>query len=199
MTVPIIERLAERRATVGLTQADVAGRMGTSQSVIARLEAGGRDPRISTLERYAEAVGAGLEVRVPVGPLPMSAARLAERIGGRLARGSEPSTATFREVIQFIDDVQGLSDDETRAMLRPVPPSTGDRRWDAMVAAAAEWVAGLHGIPAPRWTKSPSRKVAAPGWVITPHVRLHDLVRANTPGEFARHGVYIDRDSLASV
>jgi predicted transcriptional regulator len=42
---------------LGLSQTEVAARMGTSQSAVARLEAGDVDIRLSTLERYAAAVG----------------------------------------------------------------------------------------------------------------------------------------------
>lgn len=49
--------LTERRVELGLTQTDVAARMGTSQSAVARIEAGHLDVRMSTIERYAEAVG----------------------------------------------------------------------------------------------------------------------------------------------
>lgn len=48
--------LAERRAALGLTQTEVARRMGTSQPAVSRLEAGG-DVRISTLTRYLDVVG----------------------------------------------------------------------------------------------------------------------------------------------
>jgi DNA-binding XRE family transcriptional regulator len=41
-----------------IAQAEVARRMGTTQSVIARLESGKVDPTLSTLERYASALGA---------------------------------------------------------------------------------------------------------------------------------------------
>ncbi len=49
--------LVSRRQAVGLSQTEVAARMGTSQSAVARLEAGEADVRLSTLERYAAAVG----------------------------------------------------------------------------------------------------------------------------------------------
>lgn len=45
----------------GLTQAEVARRMGTTQPALARLERGEADPRLSTIERYAEVVGWKLE------------------------------------------------------------------------------------------------------------------------------------------
>lgn len=65
----VLADLVVRRQAVGLTQADVATRMGTSQSAVARLEAGGVDARLSTLERYAAAVGQRLELRLH-GPRP---------------------------------------------------------------------------------------------------------------------------------
>ena len=49
--------LTTRRVQLGLTQTEVAARMGTSQSAVARLEAGHLDVRMSTIERYAAAVG----------------------------------------------------------------------------------------------------------------------------------------------
>lgn len=58
----VVRDLAERREELGLSQATVAARMGTSQSAVARMEAGGVDVRLSTLDRYAAALG--LEVRV---------------------------------------------------------------------------------------------------------------------------------------
>ena len=54
------EALVTRRRAVGLSQTEVAARMGTSQSAVARLEAGEADIRLSTLERYADAVGLDL-------------------------------------------------------------------------------------------------------------------------------------------
>jgi transcriptional regulator with XRE-family HTH domain len=53
--------LTNRRLSVGLSQTEVATRMGTSQSAVARLEAGEGDVRLSTLERYAAAVGMTLD------------------------------------------------------------------------------------------------------------------------------------------
>lgn len=52
----LIRSLAERRKLLNLSQTEVAARMGTSQSALARLEAGEGDPLLSTIERYATAV-----------------------------------------------------------------------------------------------------------------------------------------------
>jgi transcriptional regulator with XRE-family HTH domain len=50
-------QLVARRQALGLSQTEVAARMGTSQSAVARLETGDADVRLSTLERYAVALG----------------------------------------------------------------------------------------------------------------------------------------------
>ncbi len=50
--------LIAARSRAGLTQGEVAARMGTTQSVVARLESGRRAPSMRTVERYAQAVGA---------------------------------------------------------------------------------------------------------------------------------------------
>ena len=53
----LVRELAEQRQAAGLSQTEVAARMGTSQSAVARLESGTADVRATTLERYAAAVG----------------------------------------------------------------------------------------------------------------------------------------------
>ena len=53
----IVDQLAELRREQGLSQTEIAARMRTSQSAVARLEAGREDIRLSTLRRYAGAMG----------------------------------------------------------------------------------------------------------------------------------------------
>lgn len=52
------------RNRAGLTQADVAERMGTTQSAIARIESGRRQPSMRTVQRYAQAIGCKAVVRL---------------------------------------------------------------------------------------------------------------------------------------
>jgi len=58
----IAEKVTERRATLGYSQRELAELVGTTQSAIARLERGGRPPRIDTLLRIAEALECDLIV-----------------------------------------------------------------------------------------------------------------------------------------
>lgn len=53
----LIQALITARTKAGLSQTELATRMGTRQSTIARLEAGGQMPSLRTLYRYAEATG----------------------------------------------------------------------------------------------------------------------------------------------
>ncbi|MEL7156735.1 MAG: helix-turn-helix transcriptional regulator [Actinomycetota bacterium] len=58
--IELIDRLSELRRSRGLSQTEVAARMGTSQSALARLESGQTDVRVSTLARYAAALDADI-------------------------------------------------------------------------------------------------------------------------------------------
>jgi predicted transcriptional regulator len=58
----IAEKVAERRLEKNLSQRELAERCGTTQSAIARLERGGRPPRIDTRLRIAEALECELVV-----------------------------------------------------------------------------------------------------------------------------------------
>ena len=59
-------QLANRRVALGITQTEAAVLMSTSQSSIARLESGEHDLRLSTLERYADALGCSIEMVLAV-------------------------------------------------------------------------------------------------------------------------------------
>ena len=51
------QELARRRREAGLTQQQVAERMGTTQEAISRIEAGRRLPNVPVVDRYAKAIG----------------------------------------------------------------------------------------------------------------------------------------------
>jgi len=53
----LVRELAELREAMSVSQTRLAARMGTSQSAVARLEGGDVDARVSTLARYAAALG----------------------------------------------------------------------------------------------------------------------------------------------
>lgn len=58
----VAHALIEARTRAGLSQAELAERMETSQSVVARMESGRHLPSTRSLQRYARAVGARLNI-----------------------------------------------------------------------------------------------------------------------------------------
>ena len=64
----LFEELLKARTVAGLTQAQVAKRMGTKTPAIARLESGGgnkkHSPSLSTLQKYAQAVDCHVEIKL---------------------------------------------------------------------------------------------------------------------------------------
>lgn len=79
-----LDEVLKARTESGLTQAEVAKRVGTSQSAIARLESAERkhSPSIATLQRYARALGYKVEVRL------VKKGRLIQRPRGRAVKGT---------------------------------------------------------------------------------------------------------------
>lgn len=59
----IIRAIIEARITSGLSQKELAGKMGTKQSVISRLESGNANPSIKFLQKIAVALDAHLVVK----------------------------------------------------------------------------------------------------------------------------------------
>ena len=74
-----LDEVLRARAESGLTQAQVAERVGTTQSAIARLESAEakHSPSIATLQKYAKAIGYKVEVRL------VKERRLTTRSSGR--------------------------------------------------------------------------------------------------------------------
>ena len=62
----LLDQFLKARAAQGLTQAQVAEKIGTTQSAVARMESGSgkHSPSLATLTKYADALGCKLEVRL---------------------------------------------------------------------------------------------------------------------------------------
>ena len=79
----LVIELTGQRQSAGLSQTEVAARMGTSQSAVARIEAGEADVRVSTLERYAAAIGSHITWRLrEAGPRQRPEEEFDENVSG---------------------------------------------------------------------------------------------------------------------
>ena len=80
-----LDQVLAARKAAGLTQADIAQRIGTTQSAIARLESGSGKhlPSLATLHKYANAVGCRVEIRLVKGTAPAKRAGVRTAAAGR--------------------------------------------------------------------------------------------------------------------
>jgi predicted transcriptional regulator len=95
--------LREARKESGLTQAELARRLGTTQPEIARLEAIGANPRLETLRRVVEATGRRLELNTA----PLAATLDETMIRSNLALTPRERLRHFRDAYSSVARLVG--------------------------------------------------------------------------------------------
>jgi len=114
---------------------------------------------------------------------PMSLAGLARFVA------AEPDFDTqWRLVVEFLKEYHQEPAGERQRLLADAPGSTGDERWDVLLAGVAEHLAMRDGMDAPGWSESRRlRRFWFP--FDTPGARAQALVHA--PAAFRRRGVFV--------
>jgi transcriptional regulator with XRE-family HTH domain len=189
-----ISRLVrEARSDAGITQAALARRAGTAQPAVAAYETGMRTPSVATLERLLSACECDLELnaRPRMRRGAASLEQIAQVMSEDLKQRREEDA--LRLLFGFADDFRGSSRPGRIALVREEPPPTGDPRFDAALAGAAELFAREAGLATPGWVEGPVRFVE-PWWFVSSRPTLDAYVLAHTPAVFARHGVFIARE-----
>jgi transcriptional regulator with XRE-family HTH domain len=192
-SLEIAKLIRNARQAAHITQLEVARRSATTQPAVAAYESGARTPTVGTLERLLGACDCDLEIcaRPRVRRGAASLQELAPTIAEDLAQGLEHDA--LRLLYGFADDFRGSSRPGKIALLHDEPPTTGDARFDAALAGAAEFFARESTIPAPRWVDEPGRFVE-PGWFVASKPAFDAYTLAHAPAVFARHGVFIARE-----
>ena len=183
--------LRQARRAGAFTQRALAAASGDTQSAIADVETGRHDPGVDRLERLVRPLG----YQVTIIPTRRSTAGdAADRVATWLQEGEE--SRAVRAVLQLNDDLASESP-AVRVALAVTPPApTGDRRFDALIAAVVEHQLRAEKLPLPEWVHAADRRLDQP-WVVD---RLAGGdVAARTPRAFRRHNVLIDPIELASV
>jgi hypothetical protein len=122
---------------------------------------------------------------------PMTLAGLA----GRLARQADGRTR-WKLIWEFLEEYRWEPADAQPALLTDEPSSTGDERWDALLAALAEYLAAQHDLAPPDWADL--RVLRQPWFPAELEVQRADaLVRA--PAAFRKHGVYLSVRDLEAA
>ena len=185
--------IRDARHLAGITQAQLAGRAGTTQPAVAAYESGARRPNLATLSRLLDGCEHDVEVlaRPRVRRGAVSLAELSPVISEDLS-GDRESDAV-RLLFGFADDFRGSSRPGRMTLIAEEPPPTGDARFDAALAGIAEFFAAEAGIAAPAWVNGPGRFLE-PWWFVASRPAFHAYTLANTPALFARHGVFMARE-----
>lgn len=148
--------IRDARSTARRSQAEVAEAAGVSRQWLVRLEGGHEGAELGKVLRVlaelglAAPAGGGHDAPPRVGSW-MTAADLADAVGAELRRGD--TTFALRLLARAVADLRSLHEraDVDRFLVEPA--STGDRRWDVLVAATVARECRLRGLATPPWTE----------------------------------------------
>lgn len=100
----------------------------------------------------------------------------------------------------FFEFFRGAGDEgaDLPELIREEPPRVGDPRFDAILAAAAEYVAYRHGLKVPGWAVDDSRTLNF-GWFVPEYQQARRWAMVDSPPAFKARGVYIEERDLANV
>ncbi len=191
MTAAILLRAA--RLHRGVAQAELARRSGTGQADVSLIERGHRVPTVDTLARLLRSTGHQL-IAVPVrGATGVeAAATIADELGeGRADKA-------FRTFISY-SDALSAADPVGRVILSAAAPaSTGDKAWDAAIAAVTEYWLDRAEAPKPEWLDDQSRALSSPSPLgYSRYAPAPDP--AEVPPQFLSRNILLDETTLASV
>jgi hypothetical protein len=97
---------------------------------------------------------------------------------------------------EFLEEFRWESPATQIALLMDEPPSVGDERWDALLAALAEHLAAKHDLAPPGWTEQ--RVLARPWFPAELRVQRADAL-VHAPAAFRKHGVYLAAADLEAA
>lgn len=118
----------------------------------------------------------------------------------RRCLGAEPPDRheALRWAAQFVADFERAPAGERPGLVVDEPATTGDLRWDALLAGLAEHLCFHHVLPVPRWALDPGRFLET-WWFVSPYPSVHASAFVATPAALANRGVILHASSLTSV
>ena len=198
--LPTGASLRTARARLGLTQAQAAQLLATSQANVSAYESGRLRPGRVVAERidaFAALAPDSVYAAYSASTVPSTAAAIRTDLSQ-----DRSESDMLRIVIQASDDFARLTEQADRDFFLTEPSPTGSRRWDALIAGLAVHLCRIAGMDrTPMWTTDPSRVLDDIWWF----GRSHDVLamrsrtlREAIPSMRAR-GVMFGRANLESV
>jgi hypothetical protein len=112
-----------------------------------------------------------------------------------LSRTSDEKTR-WKLFWEFLEEYRWEPQDTQIALLLDEPPTVGDERWDALLAALAEHLAAKHDLAPPGWAEL--RVLVRPWFPAELRVQRADAL-VHAPAAFRKHGVYLSAADLEAA
>lgn len=196
-TQAVVDGLREALTDSGLTQFEFAAALGTSASRFSAYLAGKTTPSAALYLRSLR-LAAGLKAARERGWMtPQSTTREI-----RQALGQGDTLWALKMTLQGRDHLRELlrSHEGAAAAWTANPRTTGDLKWDALLAALTEHEFAAADREPPEWTQFEDRRLGAQDEWILPSLLLDVAeVRAATPSWLAEHGIYAAERDLVTA
>ncbi len=101
-------------------------------------------------------------------------------------------------VRDFLDQVNRRDEGELTELIRARPEPTTSRKADALLAAVAEHLAAVKGVPCPTWVREPERFLDS-FWFVSDVPGFRATALAQTPMALKRRGIFWPARSLERV
>ena len=101
----------------------------------------------------------------------------------------------LRLVLRFFEHYEQAGLDDRTRMVVEAPAETGDQRFDAMLAAVAEYSCAVYEVVPPAWVNE-ARFFLDEFWFVAGLPGLEADALANSPISFARRGVFVNSGAL---
>ena len=192
--------LRSSRLRLGITQGRTADLLGTRQSNVSAYEQGALLPGTDVAGRIRALANLATDSAYPrtsIGTLPAHAACLRKDL--KAGRGPE---VLIRRIIQASDDFASLTDTADRNLFLTRPATTGDRRYDALLAGLAVHLCRQAGLErTPDWTREPDRYLSRIWWFGAAEdiPALRARVLQESPSSMRARGVMFSARELESV
>jgi len=98
----------------------------------------------------------------------------------------------------FLDDWYAADQNTRKELLLREPRTTADRRFDAYLAALAEYLGVTSGLPVPAWAGGPERFLDH-FWFPTEFRSLHAMALVQSPAAFRRRGIFVDKTAFVRL
>lgn len=122
-----------------------------------------------------------------------SVSEVGEEISACLAKGD--SNSAIRLAFRFLERYD-KSDWETRRRITFEPPmSTGNDRFDALLAGIVEYACASHGLVAPSWVEAENYFLNV-WWFVSGMESLHANALVHSPISLARRGIFVTQGAL---